>query len=223
MPERRFWKDHILAVPSSLTWVVEVKDEPDLILPDAWRTRESPLCPRCPFQHRWGSLVLRWLLHRPCSWQQGGGGTGAVHGRWRATLAQPGHRRTSSGPQLHWRHSPQEAMSLLFLIRNNTLQGWHCQSSGFTGKNHSSSSNLFGRSGGVWQRCDAGIRCTFGSDQAALGEVGLVLWADMGQLAILGASCWKNGLSVCLSVPPFCLSVCPRSVSGCKSFKWGNT
>lgn len=35
MSESWVWKDHILAVPSSLTWVVEVKDEPDLTLPAA--------------------------------------------------------------------------------------------------------------------------------------------------------------------------------------------
>lgn len=209
------WKDQSLAAPSSSAWVVEAKDEPDLIL------RALPHHPPC-------------LTHPPCCLKSNGDPKISVPAVLPSTARAPWC--SGGSPQLlllaaerwwHW-HSPgqemessphitwlqeghlrhtgtleaQRVLSLLFLMRNNSLQVWHFQSFHSTGKNHGSSSNCFGGSGCAWWRWDA---------RTQPGAVGLVLWADTGQLAILAAHCWKMAyLSLASSTLSVCLSVCLR-------------
>lgn len=112
------WKDQSLAAPSSSAWVVEAKDEPDLIpllyliilpalliLPAAGRAMEIPRAlSQLSFPALPGLPDAQVALHSPCSWQQRGGGTGRAHGRrWRAALTSLGCRRDTWGTQAHCR------------------------------------------------------------------------------------------------------------------------
>lgn len=208
MSESWVWKDHILAVPSSLTWVVEVKDEPDLTLPAAWRAQEWVLGPRCPFQHRWAL----W-----CS----GGCSKALAPDSREEVAlgqsvagaeeQPSCPLAAGGPPQARGH------------RGGTALRKRCpcfSRSETTASGADVSKPLISRAKiiAVHQTCLEEVAVPDRDVMHRLGYLwvwpGGAGWSGTravgwhGTAGNFGSSLLENGLSVCLSVPPFRLSAC---------------
>lgn len=204
------WKEQSLAAPSSSAWCVEVKDEPDLILPalphhppcfsstssrlpeEQWR---SQICPSCPSQHSgapWFSTALVPGSTEVAQAVAGGGEQPSCHLAAGGTPQVPRHTGGLGSYVLAFPNEKKQPPGLKALIP--------------LAKSPGSSSKCSGGSGSAWWRWDAQTQLPWWPGSASWGGICAVGWHRTAGSS--GSSLLENGLSVSCFLHSACLSVC---------------